>query len=178
MLGICRPRAAGQMPSWHRGTWTMQDLKAELLRGLWYVALPGADLRPGRVVPKVMLGEPLVIGRRRDGRVFALRDACPHRGIPLHYGRFDGETIACCYHGWRFDTAGTCVEIPSLREGQEIDLGKIRAASYPCAEQQGLVWIYFPRNGAAADTSASPPPRMPVFSTNAKPAAAIMQPFP
>ena len=43
----------------------MQDLKAELLRGLWYVALPGAELRPGRMVHKTLLGEPLLIGRGR-----------------------------------------------------------------------------------------------------------------
>ena len=34
----------------------MQDLKAELLRGLWYVALPSAELRPGRMVHKTLLG--------------------------------------------------------------------------------------------------------------------------
>jgi len=121
----------------------MQDLKAELLRGLWYVALPGAGVRSGRLVHKTLLGEPVLIGRGDDGRVFALRDICPHRGIPLHYGRFDGETIACCYHGWRFDTSGACVEIPSLREGQQVDLAKIRCGSYPCVERQGVVWIYF-----------------------------------
>ena len=71
----------------------MHDLKAQLLRGLWYVALVGADVRPGRLVPKTLLGEPLLIGRGRDRRVFALRDICPHRGIPLHYGRFDGEIV-------------------------------------------------------------------------------------
>ena len=155
----------------------MQDLKAELVRGLWYVALLGADLRPGRMVHKTLLGEPVLIGRGRDGRVFALRDICPHRGIPLHYGRFDGDTIACCYHGWRFDRGGGCVEIPSLREGQEVDLAKIRCGTYPCVEQQGLVWIYFPRPDQAA-TEPAQPPRMPVFSDDARPAAAIMQPFP
>jgi phenylpropionate dioxygenase-like ring-hydroxylating dioxygenase large terminal subunit len=111
--------------------------------------------------------------------VFALRDACPHRGIPLHYGRFDGETIACCYHGWRFDTAGTCVEIPSLREGQEIDLARIRCEDYPCTERQGLVWIYFRHPKQSLDAVEPPePPRIPVFSEEARPAAAIMLPFP
>jgi len=155
----------------------MQDLKAELLRGLWYVALVGADVRPGRMLHKTLLGEPVLIGRGSDGRVFALRDICPHRGIPLHYGSFDGDTVACCYHGWRFDRAGTCVEIPSLREGQQVELGKIRCGSYPCVERQGLVWIYFPRYD---QTAAEPgdPPRMPVFADSAKPAAAILQPFP
>ena len=106
----------------------MQDLKAELLRGLWYVALPGADLRPGRMVAKPLLGEPLLIGRGRGSQMFALRDICPHRGIPLRYGRFDGETIVCSYHGWRFDMGGACIEIPSLREGQQVDLTKIRCS--------------------------------------------------
>jgi phenylpropionate dioxygenase-like ring-hydroxylating dioxygenase large terminal subunit len=157
----------------------MQDLKAELLRELWYVALVGADLAPGKVAHKMLLGEPVLIGRRLDRQVFALRDICPHRGIPLHYGHFDGATIACCYHGWRFDTAGTCVEVPSLREGQEIDLGRIRVDAYPCVERQGLVWIYFGRSrGAGAAAKPAEPPRIPVFPDWAKPAAAIMLPFP
>jgi phenylpropionate dioxygenase-like ring-hydroxylating dioxygenase large terminal subunit len=157
----------------------MQDLKAELLRGLWYVALVGADVPPGRVAHKTLLGEPILIGRRRDGQVFAVRDICPHRGMPLHYGRFDGETIACSYHGWRFDTSGTCVEIPSLREGQEVDLARIGADAFRCVERQGLVWIYFRRTGGAPDViEPAEPPRMPVFSDEIKPAAAIMLPFP
>jgi len=71
----------------------MQGLKAELLRGLWYVGLAGADLRPGRMVAKMLLGEPILFGRTGDGGVFALRDICPHRGIPLHYGEFDGDNL-------------------------------------------------------------------------------------
>jgi phenylpropionate dioxygenase-like ring-hydroxylating dioxygenase large terminal subunit len=157
----------------------MQDLKAELLRGLWYVALIGADLPPGRLAHKTLLGEPVVIGRRLDGKVFALRDICPHRGIPLRYGRFDGETIACSYHGWRFDAAGVCVEIPSLREGQEIDLSKIRCGAYPCVERQGLIWIYFARTKQISDKiEPAQPPRIPAFPEEARPAAAIMLPFP
>ena len=153
----------------------MQDLKAELLRGLWYVALLGADLRPGRMVAKTLLGERLLIGRGRGSQIFALRDICPHRGIPLHYGRFDGETIACSYHGWRFDMDGACVEIPSLREGQQVDLTKIRCGSYPCVERQGVIWVYFPR---ADETTTSEPPHMPVLADDARPLAAIMLPFP
>src|SRR5258708_37658448 len=135
----------------------MQELKAELLRGLWYVALVGAELRPGKIVHKTLLGEPVLIGRARDGRVFALRDICPHRGIPLHYGRFDGTTLACCYHGWRFDMDGTCVDIPSLREGQEVDPGKIRCGSYPSVHRPGLGWTPFPRPHQTPPSPTHPP---------------------
>ncbi len=65
----------------------MHDLKAELLRGLWYVAVMGADVPRGRLVHKTLLGEPLIIGRHRNGQVFALRDICPHRGMPLSAAR-------------------------------------------------------------------------------------------
>ena len=154
----------------------MQGLKSELLRGLWYVGLAGRDLRRGRTVAKTVLGEPVLFGRTGAGAVFALRDICAHRGIPLRYGEFDGETVACCYHGWRFDRTGSCVEIPSLREGQQIELSKIRCGSYPCLERQGLVWIYFPREQEAG--APPEPPRMPVFADDAAPKLSIMLPFP
>jgi phenylpropionate dioxygenase-like ring-hydroxylating dioxygenase large terminal subunit len=156
----------------------VQGLKAELLRGCWYVALPGARVRPGELVHLTMLGDPVLIGRDRDGRVFALRDICPHRGIPLHYGRFDGETLQCSYHGWRFDRTGTCVEIPSLREGQKVDLPKIRCGSYASVERHGLVWVYFPRGEEAPSAAEAEPPALPIFADDVCPSLAIMLPFP
>jgi nitrite reductase (NADH) small subunit len=48
-------------------------------------------------------GQALAVFRRRDGRIFALENACPHRGGPLADGLLgDGEVI-CPLHGWRFD---------------------------------------------------------------------------
>lgn len=155
----------------------MQGLKAELLRGLWYVAMPGAEVRPGRTVSVPMLGEPVLIGRGRDGKVFAVRDICPHRGIPLRYGKFDGETIECAYHGWRFGRDGGCVAIPSLREGQQADLSKIRTKAYPCVERQGLVWVYFAKGEEAPKGSEAEPPRLPVFADDVGPSLAIKMHF-
>lgn len=115
------------------------------LRNLWYFALPGGKLRRGCVVKRTLLGEQILIGRDGDGTPFALLDVCPHRGMPLSYGHFDGREIECCYHGWRFDTRGTCVEIPSLVEGQreKINLSKICVSRFACREVQGNIWIYF-----------------------------------
>ena len=155
----------------------MQGLKAELLRGLWYVAMPGGSLRPGRLAHVTMLGEPVLIGRAGDGKVFALRDICPHRGIPLHYGKFDGETIECAYHGWRFGRDGGCVAIPSLREGQQADLSKIRTRSFPCVERQGLVWVYFAKADETPKGSEAEPPQLPVFADDVGPSLAIKMHF-
>ena len=113
------------------------------LRQIWYYALPGSRLRPGQTVPRVFLGEPILIGRDRTGAVFALRDLCPHRGIPLSEGRFDGAEVECRFHGWRFDRAGHCTLIPSLTADDRFEPGRIRVKSYPTREVQGNVWIFF-----------------------------------
>ncbi len=82
----------------------------------WYPALRSDQVRGRRLAAATLLEVPLVLGRERPcpGRVFALRDACPHRGMPLSYGRFDGKTIECSYHGWKFEACtGRCTEIPA-----------------------------------------------------------------
>ena len=113
------------------------------LREAWYYAAPGQQLRRGGVLAKVMLGEPVLLGRDAAGAPFALRDICPHRAMPLSAGRFDGTTVECCYHGWRFDTAGKCTEIPALVPGQKLQPGRIRVQAYPVRELQGNLWVYF-----------------------------------
>jgi len=128
----------------------VDDDSAAPLREMWYYAVPGARLKRGKTLPKTLLGEPLLLGRAADGTVFALRNICPHRGIPLSEGRFDGAEIECCYHGWRFDAKGRCVAIPSLVEGQRFDLSLIKVATYPAREVQGNVWVFFGRDPAAA----------------------------
>lgn len=102
------------------------------------------------MVAKTILGEPLVVGRAADDSVFALRDVCPHRGMPLSAGRFDGREIECCYHGWRFDSEGHCTAIPSLVDGQALEPGRIKVRRYPARELQGNVWVFVGDDPTAA----------------------------
>ena len=64
----------------------IQGPTATLLYDDWYPALRTATLRPNKLAKAMLLDIPLVLGRRTDGRIFAMRDSCPHRGIPLSYG--------------------------------------------------------------------------------------------
>jgi len=128
----------------------MESDAAAPLREAWYFALPGSALKRGQMTAKTMLGEPMILGSADTGAVWALRDICPHRGIPLRFGRFDGVEIECCYHGWRFSPEGRCTAIPSLTEGQAFDASKIRVKSYPAREVQGNLWVYMGEDPAAA----------------------------
>src|SRR5258708_21529251 len=119
-----------------------------MLTGFWYRALPADRVHRNQLHQAMLLEIPLVLGRDRFGRPFALRDACPHRGMPLHCGNFDGENVECSYHGWQFDAHdGQCQLIPSLTADQNLKVDRIYAGSYPCEEQDGFVWVYIPERG-------------------------------
>ncbi|MBS1816136.1 MAG: Rieske 2Fe-2S domain-containing protein [Acidobacteria bacterium] len=140
----------------------------ELIFGEWYPAMRGDAVRAGETATALLLGVPLLMGRRRDGAVFAMRDLCPHRGIPLSAGWFDGNEVQCKYHGWRFEPCGgQCTEIPSLTQFDVLQPNKIYAGAYPCVERDGHLWVYLPEAGAGriTDLNKLPPvPEVPKFS--------------
>ena len=135
---------------------------ADLIFGDWYPAVRAERLSAGSTVTALLLGVPLLLGRKRDGTVFAMRDLCPHRGIPLSAGWFDGENVQCRYHGWKFEPCGgQCVEIPSLTRIDTLQPTKIYAAAYPCRESDGYLWVYVPAAGAGRITSEGMLPQVP-----------------
>src|SRR5229473_7164425 len=146
-----------------------------MLFGFWYRALPSERVGRGKLGKAMLLEVPLVIGRSKDRRPFALRDACPHRGMPLSFGLFDGEQIECSYHGWRFEAhSGQCQLIPSLTSDQKFRVDRIYAGSFPCEEHDDYIWVYIPEPapaGAGFTKAAEPPvpaPRVPTFSERYK----------
>ena len=140
----------------------------EMIFDDWYPAIRSEMLRGKSMTKALLLGVPLVLGRKKDGSIFAMRDLCPHRGIPLSAGWFDGEHVTCKYHGWSFEPcSGQCSEIPSLTRHDTLDATKIYTAAYPCVERDGYAWVYLPKpgSGRVQDVSALPPvPEVPKFS--------------
>ena len=135
-----------------------------MLLDFWYPALRSTHVRGRKLRSAKLLDVPLVIGRDARGGTFALRDTCPHRGMPLSVGHFDGEVLECSYHGWRFDVAsGQCRAIPSLTPDSKLKVERIFADHFPCAEQDGYIWVYVP-DPARRDAAVPPVPRLPVFS--------------
>ncbi|MDP5338239.1 MAG: Rieske 2Fe-2S domain-containing protein, partial [Nodularia sp. (in: cyanobacteria)] len=74
--------------------------------------------------------------------IVALNDQCPHRGAALSLGWIEKDCLRCPYHGWKFQTDGQCVEIPS--NGTEVAIPKkARVDNYPVQEKYGFVWLFY-----------------------------------
>ena len=114
----------------------------DLMRRYWLPALASRELQADREpVRLLLLGEKLVAFRDSSGRVGVMDQRCPHRGASLFFGRNEEEGIRCVYHGWKFDVAGNCVDLPNVRNGDDLK-GRMKARAYQAVERAGLVWVY------------------------------------
>ena len=136
------------------------------LTNLWYVAGLSASLKLGAMRREMLCGEPVLLGRTKEGAAFALRDICPHRAAPLSAGRIREGTVECPYHGWRFRPEGQCAFIPSLLQDQELNISGIKVRSYPVREQDGLIWVYFAADAKADTPAILDPPRIPIAAAD------------
>ena len=135
----------------------------------WYPATRSVAIRGNALATAMLLEVPLVLGRTSEGQAFAMRDSCPHRGIPLSHGRFDGKTLECSYHGWRFDACSAqCVEIPSLTSQDKLKVDRVFAGHYPCREHDGYLWVFMTGPGARLPESVAESPKLNTFSESYK----------
>jgi phenylpropionate dioxygenase-like ring-hydroxylating dioxygenase large terminal subunit len=106
----------------------------------WYAACRSDDLQE-RPIARTIFDAPLALFRDRAGRAGALLDRCAHRNAPLSLGAVDAAGhLACPYHGWRFDGAGACRQVPGLLE-RDTETGR-SVPSYATCEQDGFVWVW------------------------------------
>lgn len=108
------------------------------VRNCWYVAAWDHELAD-QPIPRVIIGEPLVLYRDAEGAPIALQDRCCHRLTPLSKGRIeDGCNLRCMYHGFKFNRAGTCIEIP----GEERIPARARVRAFPVVERHSWLWVW------------------------------------
>lgn len=106
------------------------------IRNSWYVAEWAHRLEPGKLLPRRILDEPVVLFRTSQG-IAAFEDKCPHRFAPLSFGRITATGLQCGYHGLVFDATGRCVHNP---HGEVPRQAQVRP--YTAVEKHGLIWIW------------------------------------
>src|SRR5690348_8075522 len=149
---LCRVGPGTPMGAFMREYWLPAFMASEL---------PEPDSDPMRLR---LLGENLIAFRDSNGTPALIQNNCPHRGASLFFGRNEESGLRCVYHGWKFDVAGNCVDMPN--EPAESDFKhKVKATAYPCKERNGIVWTYM---GPRSD-----PPPLPDLEPNMLPEAEL-----
>ncbi len=113
----------------------------ELLRRYWHPVAAARELTPEKPKKRVrILGEDMLLFRDGNGNYGLVEEQCAHRGASLYYGWVEGDGIRCAYHGWKYDTAGRCIEQP-FESNPEFKT-KICQKTYPVEKLAGILFVY------------------------------------
>lgn len=120
----------------------------------WYPLILSHVTDKSRPHSMQLLGKNVVLWHNgTDWQAFS--DSCPHRGARLSEGRIEPNgRLMCAYHGWTFNTSGSCIAIPqapnpTAAENQMKDKRSC-AQSYPVREVGGIVFVWG-ESGIAGD---------------------------
>ena len=79
----------------------------------WFQVAYSREVDSDQVIGLHYFGKRLICYRGASGTPYVLDAYCPHLGADIAVGGTVSEDcIICPFHGWRFDSAGSNVEIP------------------------------------------------------------------
>jgi nitrite reductase/ring-hydroxylating ferredoxin subunit len=119
----------------------------------WYAVAFSKDLNAGKILSFLFMGKEVVLFRTQKGEA-ALMDAyCPHLGAHLGKGgTIEGETIRCPFHGFKFNTEGTCTETGYGTKPSP----KCKAFSYALQEKNHVILAYYHHDNEAPNWEVPP----------------------
>ncbi|WP_198036821.1 aromatic ring-hydroxylating dioxygenase subunit alpha [Nocardia sp. BMG51109] len=123
----------------HRPVTADDGCQDQVLLDQWYAIDFATEFPAGEIHKVTLLERDLIVWRDSDGQAHVWEDLCVHRGARLSKGWLENDTVICPYHGWRYDSAGSCVLMPAAPD--EKPMRKARAFPYPVAERYGFVWV-------------------------------------
>ena len=109
------------------------------LRQFWQPVYHSVDLAVGRAVTIRIMSQDFTLYRGQSGAAHLVDATCPHRGTRLSSGWIEGDALRCFYHGWKFDSDGSCIEQPAE---ENAFCQKVSIRSYPVREYLGLAFAF------------------------------------
>lgn len=124
----------------------IQDEENQTHPQSWYPVSRSCDLKNGQHKTVKLFGKTWLLFRSNHGDVALISRRCCHMGADLAGGKVINATIECPLHGWRFNSDGQCVHIPSpacqQNQTQQVPT-QARVQHLRCEEQYGLIFAYW-----------------------------------
>lgn len=108
--------------------------------GVWTRVAAVDEVQVGACRPVRLDGRRVALFRTGAGRFHAIEDSCPHMGLPIADGRFDGTVVRCRHHGVTID----------VQTGRSPHITAFWVDVFPLKIDKGAVWLKAP----AADQSS------------------------
>lgn len=111
---------------------------ASWINNRWYVAAWDSEVDRSPI-GRTICGQPIMLYRKLDRSLVAMRDACPHRLLPLSMGIKEGDSIRCRYHGLLIGSDGRAEEMPLRNDPVN---KSICVQLYPVVERHRFIWVW------------------------------------
>lgn len=113
----------------------------------WYLIGESKEVPEGKPVFMKRFGRDLCLFRDHE-KLSILHDRCPHRSASLAGGTLLDGCVVCPFHGFRFDSEGSCTLVPETKKAAP----NLRAESVVCLERHGFIFAFH-----GEDVTGEPP---------------------
>ncbi|GAB4353700.1 MAG: aromatic ring-hydroxylating dioxygenase subunit alpha [Immundisolibacter sp.] len=107
------------------------------------VADPG-DYLVKRIAP---WNATVVVARDKQGRLHAMHDVCPHRGMHVcgkdQRGHRRGGSFTCQFHGWVFGLDGRVLDVPDRDLYYDLDTTELRMPPLAVDTWEGFIFVHW-----------------------------------
>lgn len=104
----------------------------------WYPVALSSEVPVGGLIGAPFLDGRVIVYRTSDGAVHVRSAYCRHLGADLSVGRLVDDKVQCPFHFWRYDTSGSCAEVPAGDPPPPM----AKLFCYPASESLGIIWAF------------------------------------
>ncbi len=104
----------------------------------WYPVALSSEVEQGGLIGAPFLDGRVIVYRTSDGIAHVKSAYCRHLGADLSMGRLVNDRVQCPFHFWRYDSTGSCVDVPAGDPPPPY----AKLFNYPTAESLGIIWAF------------------------------------
>lgn len=106
----------------------------------WHLFDTSKAIRKNKIYTRTHFNQEMICFRDSAGKVHIFDAYCPHLGAHLGMGgKIKNDRVVCPFHGWQYNTEGSCVHIPYCDKIPK----KAQLGHFPSLEKDGMIYFYW-----------------------------------
>lgn len=136
---------AGHVPGaiYTSGEILHREISTLFMKDWLYVGRVEELEQPGDYLTARLAGEPIILARANDNKLYAYYNMCAHRGVEVADGQGNTQTFRCPYHGWTYDLKGKLLVAAHMRESEGFEVSTCRLRPIRVDAWRGNLFVCF-----------------------------------